>query len=116
MNFYPHHIGDFNKKTRHLSRVERSIYRDAIDLYYDTEEILTNNIKNLERVLLVCTDEEKEALQCVLGEFFILKPDGYHHNRCDEELLKYQSFKTHQSQAGKASAAKRKKPNKSNGG
>ena len=28
MNFYQHHIGDFNNATRHLTRLERSIYRD----------------------------------------------------------------------------------------
>ena len=30
MNYYPHHIGDFDYATRHLTRVERSIYRVLI--------------------------------------------------------------------------------------
>ncbi|MGE8450704.1 MAG: DUF1376 domain-containing protein, partial [Pseudomonadales bacterium] len=37
MNHYPHHIGDFNTATRHLSRLERAIYRDMRDMYCDTE-------------------------------------------------------------------------------
>ncbi|MCY3212700.1 DUF1376 domain-containing protein, partial [Acinetobacter baumannii] len=27
MNYYQHHIGDFNNATRHLSLIERAIYR-----------------------------------------------------------------------------------------
>ena len=38
MNYYQHHIGDFNNATRHLSLVERAIYRDLLDMYYDTEQ------------------------------------------------------------------------------
>ena len=37
MKHYPHHIRDFNQATRHLTRIERSVYRDLMDLYYDTE-------------------------------------------------------------------------------
>jgi len=32
MNYFPLHIGDFNSATRHLSRLERSIYLDLIML------------------------------------------------------------------------------------
>lgn len=49
MNFYPHHIGDFNNATRHLTRVERSVYRDLIELYYDTECPLNNDLEKLFR-------------------------------------------------------------------
>ncbi len=34
MNYYPFHIGDYAKKTRHLSWDEDMAYRRLIDAYY----------------------------------------------------------------------------------
>lgn len=109
MHHYPHHIGDFNNATRHLTRVERSLYRDAIDLYYDTEQALIgDDFEYLAKRLLANSDEEKSALRGVLNEFFTLKDGAYHHSRCDAEIAKYRTSAESKSKAGKASAAKRK--------
>ena len=108
MNFYPHHIRDFNNSTRHLTRVERSVYRDAIELYYDNEMALTHDIDKLFRRLLCVSDEEKSALKAVLDEFFLKKETGYTHERCDIEIEKYHSNTSAKARAGIASAAKRK--------
>ena len=91
MNFYPHHISDFNNATRHLTRVERSVYRDAIELYYDSESVLTSDFDQLAKKLICRSEEEKTALKDVLSEFFDLHHDGYFHQRCDEEIAKYLS-------------------------
>ena len=105
MNFYPHHIGDFNNATRHLTRVEQSVYRDAIELYYDIEQPLQCvDMVVLERRLLCRSDEEKAALQVVLAEFFVLKGVGYTHARCDAEIAKYRAIVSSKAKAGKASA------------
>ena len=107
MNHYPHHIGDFNNATRHLTRVERSLYRDLIDLYYDTEHPLNSDITKIARRVLATTNEEREALVLVLEEFFVIQDDGWHNSRCDAEIAKYQGQIEQASRAGKASAAKR---------
>ena len=107
MNFYPHHISDFNNATRHLTRVERSVYRDAIELYYDKEQPLPDDIELLNRKLLCVADEEKRALSTILGEFFTLSDDGYRHSRCDAEIEKYRKNTSAKAKAGIASAAKR---------
>jgi uncharacterized protein YdaU (DUF1376 family) len=78
MNHYPHHIGDFNNATRHLTRVERSLYRDLIDLYYHTEQALNSDMEKLARRVLVRSQEEREALDLVIEEFFVLRDDGWH--------------------------------------
>jgi uncharacterized protein YdaU (DUF1376 family) len=78
VNYYQHHIGDFNNATRHLTRVERSLYRDLIELYYDTEKPLNNDIVWLERKMIARSEEESNALLIVLNEFFSLEDDGYH--------------------------------------
>jgi len=109
MNFYPHHIKDFNHSTRHLTRVERSVYRDATEHYYVTEQPLTLDKNRLAKKLLCRTDEELEALNSILDEFFDETEDGFYHERCDEELEKYKSNISAKAKAGKASAAARKK-------
>lgn len=107
MNYYQHHIGDFDRATRHLTRIERSIYRDLIDLYYDTEHALTLDIAALCRRIVARTEEEKSAVLAVLDEFFLETPNGWFHDRCEEELEAYRKSKSQASAAGKASAAAR---------
>ena len=65
MNYYQHHIGDFNNATRHLTRVERVLYRDLIELYYDTEKPITSDLDYLARRIIATTEEDKNALNVV---------------------------------------------------
>ena len=108
MNHYPFHIGDFNNATRHLSRLERCIYRDCMDLYYDKESPLPADFERLARRLLVSAKDEVAALKYVLDDFFTLEEDGYHSARCDGEIAKYHGFIDKQAKAGKASARARR--------
>lgn len=100
MHHYQFHINDFNASTRHLSHIERALYRDLIDMYYSTEKPITADLPRLERVLLVKTDDEKQALQNVLADFFVvkkLKGDAepcYHNARIDREIKNYKHRQT----------------------
>ena len=92
MHAYTHHIGDFNTATLHLSRLERSIYRDALEYYYVTESPLDGSDFNLLARRLRCeTDAEKEALRFVLAEFFDIDEAAgcYIQPRCERELQEY---------------------------
>lgn len=99
MKHYPHHIGDFNTATRHLSRLERAIYRDMLDMYYDTEAPLDgNDFDRLARRLLCRDTDEIAALQFLLAEFFEQQEDGsWLHHRCERELA---AFKRQQADRG----------------
>jgi len=108
MKYYPHHIGDFNQATRHLNRIERSIYRDLIELYYDTEHSLTNDFPKLCRKIIATTDEEVTAVQQVLNEFFTETEHGWQHDRCEVEIERYRANSSAKAEAGKASAAARR--------
>ncbi|MFE1574331.1 YdaU family protein [Comamonas odontotermitis] len=108
MNHYPHHIGDFNNATRHLTFVERALYRELLDLYYDTERPLNADADKLARRVLAHTDEQREALRVVLDEFFFLRDDGWHNSRCDAEIAAYQDKAAKASEAGKKSAEVRR--------
>jgi uncharacterized protein YdaU (DUF1376 family) len=107
MKHYPHHISDFNQATRHLTRVERSVYRDMIELYYEREDMLPLDIQWICRRVLAHSNEEVTAVEQTLNEFFTETPTGWFHARCDAEILAYQSNTSQKAQAGKASAAAR---------
>lgn len=109
MHSYHHNIKTFNSATRHLTRVERSLYRDLIELYYDTEKPLTGCFDRLARLVIAHSDEEKKALEYVLTEFFELTGDVYTHNFCDDEIEKFQANSSAKAKAGRASAEVRKK-------
>ncbi len=107
MNYYSFHIGDFNNATRHLTRVERSLYRDLIDHYYDTEQPLpAGDIHKLAR-RICCEPDHVPALESVLNEFFCLQGDLYTNARCDEEIAAYRGKIATAVKAGKASAERR---------
>jgi len=105
LKHYPHHIGDFDKATRHLTRIERSIYRDLIDLYYDTEQQLPLDTQWICRRIIARTNEESTAVEQTLNEFFTKTPTGWYHARCEEEIERYRSNNSQKAMAGKASAA-----------
>ena len=110
MHYYQHNIKTFNSATQHLTHVERSLYRCLIEMYYDTEQPLpADNFERLARRVMASTDEEKEALTFVLGEFFERTGNVYTHDFCDEVIETYHAFKANKSRAGKASAEARRK-------
>jgi uncharacterized protein YdaU (DUF1376 family) len=76
MHYYPHHIGDFNARTRHLSRLERSIYRDLIELYYETEAPISIDLDRVARRIVATSPQERAAMVDVLNEFFTPRPRG----------------------------------------
>jgi uncharacterized protein YdaU (DUF1376 family) len=107
VNHYPHHIGDFNNATRHLTRVERSLYRDLLDLYYDTERPLpAEDIHRLAR-RICCAAEDVPALEIVLSEFFYVAEGCWNNSRCDDEIARYQGQIDTARRAGRASAERR---------
>lgn len=93
MNHYPHRVGDFDAATRHLSRLERAIYRDMRDRYCLTESPLDgSDFDLLARRLLCVTPEDIAALQFVLDEFFELTSDGlWVNHECDQIIAAYRA-------------------------
>jgi uncharacterized protein YdaU (DUF1376 family) len=108
VHYYPHNIADFNNSTRHLTRVEQSVYRASIEMYYDTESMLALDVEKLNRKLLCVTNDEKNALLVILDEFFIKKDEGYYHERCELEIAKYRANTSAKARAGIESARIRK--------
>lgn len=109
MNHYPHHIGDFNTETLHLTFVERALYRELRDVYFLTELPLMADTQKLARRVRATTDELRAALDGLLEEFFVLQDDGWHNRYCDEQIAAYHKKHEQQVAAGMASVAARSK-------
>ena len=103
MHYYQFNVADYRKDTGHLSLLEHAIYRSLIDSYYLEELPLCSDNAKLMRSHSVRTKDEREAFNAVLDDFFILRDDGYHHQRCDEELARIYA----KSEKARASAQKR---------
>jgi uncharacterized protein YdaU (DUF1376 family) len=86
--WYPHHLGDYLKKTGHLSLVEEGVYRRLIDWYYIHEKPLPKDDASIARIVRARTPAERSAVRTVVGEFFIEAEDGWHQGRIDKQLAK----------------------------
>jgi uncharacterized protein YdaU (DUF1376 family) len=104
MHYYQHHIGDFIKATARLSDTQSMAYLRLLWMYYDSEKPLKPDSKVL-AFQIGATVEETELL---LESFFWLAENGWHHTRCDQEIAEYRAFLDKKSNAGKASAERRK--------
>lgn len=90
MNYYPHHIGDYLRDTAHLTMIEDGAYRRLIDLYYQHEQPLPTDKKQVYRLSRASTPAERRAVDTILSEYFTQTPDGFRHTRCDQEIEEYQ--------------------------
>jgi uncharacterized protein YdaU (DUF1376 family) len=89
MHYYKFNIADWHLATSHLALIEEAVYFKLINFYYDTELPIPKETQSVIRRLRLI----KNALivNQVLQEFFVLEDDGWHHKRCDDEILKYHS-------------------------
>lgn len=112
MNYYQHHIGDFRAGTFTMGRLERWLYRDMMDMYYDTEKPLPLDHEMVFYTLGTTDEHERTAVERLLKFKFQKTTEGYVHERCDSEIRAFHDKAEKASAAGKASAASRttKKP------
>ena len=76
------------KHTLHLTPEEDLAYRRLLDMYYDTEGPIPNNIPLVSRRLRM----DFKIVESVLNEFFELTEDGYKNYRADGEIADYHKF------------------------
>ena len=87
MNYYPRHLGDYATGAGHLSMLEHGAYTLLLDRYYSDEAPIAAD--QVHRITRAKTPEEREAVDTVLGEFFLLQDGAWRHARCDAELARY---------------------------
>lgn len=101
INYFEHHIGDYDADTAHLSWAEDMAYTRLIRLYYRRESAIPAAVPDACRLIRASSREQREAVELVLNEFFELADDGWHQRRCDHELAKYQARVERNREVGK---------------
>lgn len=91
MNFYKHHLGDYDGHTAHLSWDEDLAYTRLMRAYYRLEKPLPLDLVAINRLVRAHSKAHREAVDRVLAEFFDQQADGWHNKRCDEEIAAYQA-------------------------
>lgn len=89
MHYYKKNIGDYRSATAHLSLLEHGVYNWLLDTYYLNEKPLPLNERELFRMALARTEDEKNAVRDILIEFFVETENGWVHNRCESEVKAY---------------------------
>lgn len=112
MNYYPFHIGDFRSGTVNMSRQSRWIYRDLLDVYYDTEKPLNNNFEALCDSIGVESEDERRIVERLLRFKFVKCDEGYRNEVCDSVIAEYQL----KAETAKANGKRGGRPRKQSGG
>lgn len=86
MHYYQFNIADYRKDTAHLTLIEHAIYRQLLDWYYLDEKPIPTETQWVIRRFNI----PYEQVETILKEFFDLRSDGWHHDRCDIEINNYQ--------------------------
>lgn len=112
VNYYEHHLGDYARKTSHLTLLEHGVYRRLLDLYYIHEAPLPAKIEAIQRLVGARTQDEREAVETIVNEFFALADDGWHNSKCDEEIIKAHERMERARENGKRGGRPRKETQK----
>lgn len=91
MNYYEHHLRDYDAATAHLSWDEDLAYTRLIRWYYRKERPIPADVKEACRQVRAVSKPQRDAVHAVLQEFFQLREDGWHKDTCDEAIAKYQA-------------------------
>jgi uncharacterized protein YdaU (DUF1376 family) len=108
MHFYKFHIGDYLSATSFLTNDEDLAYRRLLDLYYDTESPIPNDIPWVSRRLRL----DNHTVENVLKDFFTLCEDGYRNARADAEIQEYKAYISRQATNGKLGGRPKKSQRK----
>lgn len=109
MHYYQHHIGDFRAGCHNFeTRMERWIYRDMIEAYYDRELPFPDDIGQICAMLGLRRETEREIVAGILVLKFQQTDRGWEHERCEKEITKYHASLAQASAAGTASALAKK--------
>lgn len=92
MNFYKRYMGDYARKTAHLSLTQRGAYDALLDHYYANNGVIPTDHDSLYQTCHARTTLDEEAIRKVADEFFPVNGSGLRHNkRADEELIAYKA-------------------------
>lgn len=108
MHYYKFNISDWHLATSHLTLEEEAIYFKLINFYYDTESAIPKETESVIRRLRL--GSHSQIVQSILQEFFVLKDNGWHHERCDKVIYEYHNKAETNKKNGKSGGRPKNNP------
>jgi uncharacterized protein YdaU (DUF1376 family) len=105
--YYARYTGDYQRDTAHLSLIQHGAYGVLLDHYYATGKPLPTEKEALYRLCRAFTNDERRAVDSIIGQFFQPRTDGLHNKRADAEIEKREKFLAERSESGRRGAASR---------
>lgn len=102
MNYWERWIGDWKRKTAHLSAEAKGIYSELLDHEYATHKPLPLDREDIYRLAGARTASECKSTDKVLAEFYTKTEAGYVNPRAQEEIAKRSAYV--EAQRGRANA------------
>jgi len=90
---------DFNRKTKRLTRLQRTAYRDLLQAAFDIGGELPDDDKLLARICDLDVRTWRKHRPILLA-FFYRTADGWRHGRIDEDLERIATTRERRSLAG----------------
>lgn len=87
MIWFPFYSSDFIGATVGLSCLERALLALMLPLYYEVGPFPADKVR-VYRIVGCESDEQKRAVDFLLGQFFVLKEDGWYQERAEREKVK----------------------------
>ena len=93
MHYVNHNFGDWELETRHMTRIEKSIYLDMRTNYLKDGKPFTSDVDLLAHRLSCNSDDERKALQIILKDKFKLdkRTKSYKHTAWETTLKNYRA-------------------------
>lgn len=107
MHWFPFYSSDFIGATVGLSCLERSLYALMLPLYYEVGPFPTDPVR-VYRVIGCESDEQKRAVDYLLGQFFVLREDGWYQPKAERVKAESAAFHEKAVERGKRSANARR--------
>jgi uncharacterized protein YdaU (DUF1376 family) len=104
--YFQINIGDWAKRTAHLTAFEEGILFRLVRLYADTEKPLPSEVAAVYRLARARGRAEKQAVDAMLAEQFVLADGGYSNVELDAQIERYRA----KTSKAKASAKARWQP------
>lgn len=107
MNYYRLHIGDYLRDASHLSLLEHGVYTRLLQVYYTRETPIGDAEKY--RIVGARSEDERQAVDTVLAEFFVLADGLWTQGRCEREIAEYKAKAERNREVGKLGGNPKKK-------
>ena len=107
LHWFPFYSSDFIGATVGLSCLERSLYALMIPLYYEVGPFPAERVR-VYRVVGCESDEQKRAVDYLLGQFFVLRDDGWYQPKAERVKADSATFHAQAVERGKRSANARR--------